>query len=319
VKVVVLAGGVGGSKLAHGLARIVPPEDLAIVVNVADDVEVHGLRVSPDLDTVMYTLAGLADPDTGWGVAGDTWEAAAMLERYGAPTWFRLGDRDLATNLRRTDLLGQGASLTEVTDSLARALGVGPRLLPATDSDVRTQLRTDDGWLEFQDYFVRRGHRDRVQEIRYAGVDDAGPTAEVLAAVAGADVIALAPSNPFLSVGPMLAMDRLRGALLEAPGVTAAVSPIVGGAAIRGPADDLFRSLGGEASASGVARHYQESVPGLLDGLLIDSVDAEQAGAIEALGVTPRVAQTVMRTEADRAALAGELLEFAATIRPARG
>jgi LPPG:FO 2-phospho-L-lactate transferase len=314
MRVTVLAGGFGGSKLAHGFALLGEdqgtPLELSVIVNVGDDFEIHGLRVSPDLDTVTYTLAGLANPDTGWGIRADTWSAAAMLERYGAPTWFRLGDADLATSLLRTERLRAGARLSEVTADLTARLAIPARIIPASDDAVATQVRTDEGWLDFQDYFVRRRHEDDVRELRYAGIESARPSPEALAAIAEAELIALAPSNPFLSLDPILGLGGMLESI-ERRGVrVVGVSPIVGGKALRGPADRIFVSLGGEASAFGVARHYADRYPGLLDGLAIDIVDADQAPAIEALGLMVLVTDTVMRSDEDRARLAEEVLEF---------
>ena len=316
IPVTVLAGGYGGAKLGHGLAlesaareaRGAPPLDLAIVVNTGDDLVLHGLAVSPDLDTLLYTLAGLANEETGWGVRDETWSGAAMLERLGAATWFRLGDRDIATNLLRTARLRAGDGLTAVTAGLAAALGVRARLLPMTDDEVRTQLLTADGWLEFQEYFVHRHHADRVTALRYQGASDARPTPEVLGAIAGARLIVLAPSNPFLSIGTILAVPGIEDALRAVSAPIAGVSPIVGGAAIRGPADELFRSLGGEPSAAGVAAHYQERHPGLLDALIIDEEDAELGERVRSTGLEPVVAATVMRDHADRQRLAETIL-----------
>ena len=275
-----------------------------MVVNTGDDLELHGLLICPDLDTVMYTLAGLANPDTGWGIAGDTWSGAAMLERFGAETWFRLGDADLATHLERTRRLRAGQRLTEVTAALAAALRVPAALLPMTDEPVRTQVATADGWLEFQDYFVRRGHRDEVRAIRYAGIDAARATSEVVSAIAAADLIVFAPSNPFVSIGTILAVPGLRDALMASAAPVVAVSPIVAGAALRGPADAMLVSLQGEASAHAVARHYATEHPGLVDDFVIDTADATPKAGIEALGLRAHVAPTVMRTDADRESLA---------------
>jgi LPPG:FO 2-phospho-L-lactate transferase len=315
-RVTVLAGGYGGAKLSHGFALASAaregsggaPLDLAVVVNTGDDLEVHGLYVSPDLDTVMYTLAGLANDATGWGVRDETWNGAAMLERLGARTWFGLGDRDLATNLLRTERLRGGQRLTTVTDSLASALGVPARLLPVTDDPVRTQLLTADGWLEFQEYFVHRHHADRVSAIRHTGATEATPTPETLEAIANAELLVLAPSNPFLSIGTILAVPAVLEAITASPAPVVGVSPIVGGAALRGPADELFRSLGGEPSAAGVAEHYQRLHPGLLDALVIDTVDADLAPRVAATGLEAVVADTVMRDHADRERLAELIL-----------
>jgi LPPG:FO 2-phospho-L-lactate transferase len=287
------------------------PLDLSVIVNTGDDLELHGLHISPDIDTVMYTLSGWANSETGWGVRDETWSNAEMLARYGAPTWFRLGDRDLATHLRRTERLRGGATLTAVTGELAAALGVGARLLPMTDDLVRTRLRTDAGWLDFQAYFVERHHEDTVHEIRIDGLAEAAATGEVSEALDAADAIVIAPSNPFVSVGPILGVPGVVGAVerAKARGVrVVAVSPIVGGAALRGPADRMFRSLGGDPSAAGVARHYVERYPGLVDMLVIDARDTAEAEAISASGVTPVVAETVMRDDGDRRRLAEVVL-----------
>jgi LPPG:FO 2-phospho-L-lactate transferase len=315
MRVVVLAGGYGGAKLSHGVAlaaeaRESGPE-LAVIVNTGDDLELHGLLVCPDLDTVLYTLAGLANEETGWGVRDETWSAAEMLARYGAPAWFRLGDRDLGTHIMRMHRLRTGARLTTVEAELVEALGVRARLLPMSDDRVRTELRTDQGWLDFQDYFVRRGHQDAVHEIRFTGIVSARPTREVLGAIADADRILFAPSNPFVSIGTILAVPGIVEALAAAGAPIVAVSPLIGGAAVRGPADRMFVSLGGEASALGVGRHYVERYPGLLDGLVIDEVDAGQADALRALGLAVRVAPTLMLTAEDRRRLALEVLAFA--------
>ncbi len=314
MRVAVLAGGYGGAKMSHGLAMLAdgdPTLELSVVGNTADDVEIHGLHVSPDLDTIMYTLAGLANPDTGWGLRDETWSNVEMLARYGAPTWFRLGDRDLATQMLRTERLRAGERLTTVTDGLARALGVAARLRPATDDPVRTHVRTDAGWLGFQEYFVQRRHEDDVLELRFEGAAEARPTAEALAAIGEADLLILAPSNPFLSINAILAVPGLAEALLAAPAPLVAISPIVGGRALRGPADRIFVSLGGEPSALGVARHYVERYDGLLDALVIDRVDADQANQVEALGLRVLVTGTVMTSEDDRRRLAAEVLAFA--------
>jgi LPPG:FO 2-phospho-L-lactate transferase len=309
--VTLLAGGFGGAKMSHGFALLGPERavEMSIVVNTGDDMELHGLSISPDLDTVMYTLAGLANADTGWGVRDETWSAAEMLATYGAPTWFRLGDRDLATHLVRTGGLRAGARLTEVTARLCEALGVEARLLPMTDERVRTHVRTAAGWLEFQEWFVGRRHADPALEIRFDGIEQAQSTPEVLRAIGAADLLVVAPSNPFVSVGTILTVPGIQDALLATPAPVVAVSPIVGGAALRGPADRMFESLGGEASALGVARHYVERYPELLDVMVIDRLDADSAPDIEALGLRVQVAQTVMKTDAHRAALAEAMLE----------
>jgi len=309
--VTVLAGGYGGAKLSHGFALIAAERglDLCVVVNTGDDLELHGLAVSPDIDTVMYTLAGLADTTMGWGVRDETWSTAALLERYGAETWFRLGDRDLATHIRRTQRLREGATLTEVTAELAAALGVNARLLPVTDDRIRTRVRTAEGWLDFQDWFVRRHHADAALEIRFDGAAEAHPTRAALAAIGAADLLVMAPSNPFVSIGTILAVPGVEAALRAAAAPLVAVSPIVGGQALRGPADRMFESLGGEASALGVARLYEEHHAGLLDAIVIDLLDEDLALPIEALDIPVLVAQTVMNTDDHRAALAATILD----------
>jgi LPPG:FO 2-phospho-L-lactate transferase len=307
MKTVLLAGGTGGAKLAHGLQQVLPPGDLAVIVNVADDLEWQGLPVSPDLDTILYTLAGLADPVQGWGVAGDTQTAMGMLERYNAETWFRVGDADLATHLHRAALMREGASLTDATAALAAALGVPSRLLPATDDRVRTVVETSAGDLAFQDYFVRRRQQDGVTGLRFEGAEQARPSAAGVAAIAEAELVVIGPSNPLVSIGPILAMPGMRQAVERAPGRRLGVSGIVAGKAIRGPADRMLASLGHEATARGVAELYR----GLLDRFVIDEADAELAPAIGELGMEISVLPTVMRSDEDRAQLARSLVALA--------
>jgi LPPG:FO 2-phospho-L-lactate transferase len=309
--VVALAGGVGGAKLAHGLAAILAPGDLTVVVNSGDDEEFHGLLVCPDHDTVLYTLAGLADRERGWGLAGETWAAAAVLEQLGEPAWFRLGDRDLALHVHRTRRLREGARLTDVNLGIQRALGVATPILPMADEAVRTRVRTPDGWLAFQEYFVRLHQAPDILEVAFAGIELARPTAEVVAAFASAEAIVICPSNPFVSIGPILVVPGMR-ALIDAArerGVrVVAVSPLVGGRALKGPADRMARSLGAESSATGIARLYA----GLIDALLVDVVDATEAPAIAALGIEPVVVPSVMTDDASRAALAAAAVAAAA-------
>jgi LPPG:FO 2-phospho-L-lactate transferase len=310
VNVVALAGGVGGAKLADGLYRALPPETLTIIGNTADDLELFGVHISPDLDTVMYTLAGLANTVTGWGVANDTFTTLAMLERYGEDVWFRLGDADFATHLKRTAGLRAGQRLTEVTAALTGPLGIRARLLPMCDERVGTEVETPEGWRDFQDYFVRRRHEDRVTQVRFAGIERARITPEVAEALATADAIIFCPSNPLVSIGPILAVPGMREALADSPAVTIAVSPIVGGKALKGPADRMLAEQGMEVSAYGVATGYV----GLIDAMAIDTLDAGDAPRIESLGMAVQVAQTVMRSDADRQQLAREVLAFAASL-----
>jgi LPPG:FO 2-phospho-L-lactate transferase len=315
-RVVVLAGGYGGAKLSHGLAlasaagvaRGEPGLELSIIVNTGDDLELHGLSVSPDLDTVMYTLAGLANDETGWGLRDETWSTSEMLARYGADTWFQLGDKDMATHVQRTRLLAGGMRLTEVTAELAAHLELPARLLPMTDDKVRTEIRTADGWLEFQDYFVRRGQQDVVLDIRRRGIDSARPTAEAVRDIAAADLIVIAPSNPFVSVGTILAVPGLLDALRHAPAAVVAVSPLVGGKALRGPADRMLESLGGRATAGGVVEHYRGHYPDLVDTFVLDTTDAAEAASLQAAGIDLDLLDTVMHSNHDRQRLAAQIL-----------
>ena len=308
VQIALLAGGFGGARMAHGFALLGDRANLTVIGNTADDVELHGLHISPDLDTVMYTLAGLANDETGWGVRGETWSAAGMLETYGEQTWFRLGDRDLATHIVRTARLRAGDRLTTVTGDLTRALGVSATVLPMSDDEVRTKIRTKDGWLDFQDYFVRHRHADAVHDVQFEGVDTAHPTPEVLQAIESADLIVIAPSNPFLSVAPILALAGLEKAIKAAAARTVAISPIVGGGAIRGPAADIMRSLGATPSGAGIAAHYATHHPGLVDVLFIDDADSDEAGAVAAHGIQAVTAPIVIAEETHRRRLAQEIL-----------
>ena len=308
MKVVALAGGVGGAKLAAGLQDALPAGDLTVVVNTADDFDLWGLHICPDLDTVMYTLAGIANPETGWGISGESFETLNMLERYGEDTWFKLGDRDLATHTLRTHRLRSGETLTEVTRVLAGALEIESHVLPMSDDPVSTVLDTPEGRLEFQEYFVRRGQRDEVLGVELRGIEDARPSGEVLTAISGADAIIICPSNPVVSVGPILDLPGMREALASSRGPRVAVSPIVGGRALKGPADKMLLSLGHEVSATGVAAMYGD----LVDGMVVDTVDGDERAGIEAMGMRVLVTGSVMREAKDRTRLASETLEFGA-------
>jgi LPPG:FO 2-phospho-L-lactate transferase len=299
-KILALAGGVGGAKLALGLARVVSPEQLVICVNTGDDDCFHGLHVSPDLDTVMYTLAGLSNPDSGWGLAGDTFNALSMLNQYGADTWFNMGDRDLATHIRRTQLLRQGATLSEVTTELCQRLGVHQQVVPMSDDPVRTVLHTDAGELAMQSYFVEHQTKPRVSSVEYVGSESAQTSSGLRAALEEANLIVFCPSNPFLSVGPILAVPGVRTGLEKSTALRVAVSPIVGGAAVMGPAAKIMSEMGYEVSGVGVAQQYQ----GLCDLFLIDDQDAHLSPAIQKLGVRPVVSSIIMNTDADKVALA---------------
>ncbi len=307
--VTVLSGGGGGAKLAHGFAQL--PVELTVVANTADDTELHGLWISPDVDTVMYTLAGRIDPAKGWGVAGDTSVAHTAMGELGADTWFLLGDKDLATHVVRTARLRAGATLTEVTAQLCAALGVGARVLPMSDDRVATTLLTAAGRLGFQEYFVGRRHADTVLGVELDGIDAARPAPGVLAALTSSDVVVLGPSNPFVSIGPILAVPGAREALAGSAARRVAVSPVVGGRALKGPAAAMLASLGHDVSALGVARLYA----GLVDVFVMDKEDTALAPAIADLGMRVATAHTVMGQGEDRARLAREILAAAENAR----
>jgi LPPG:FO 2-phospho-L-lactate transferase len=315
MRVVCLAGGVGGAKLAEGLQAALEPGELTVIVNTGDDFERHSLTICPDHDTVMYTLAGVAGAE-GWGLAGETWNVMSGLERLGEETWFRVGDRDIATHLFRTERLRRGERPTEVAAELGRAFGIPSRILPMADEPVRTRIRTDDGWLGFQDYFVRLHQAPGVREIGFEGIEKARLTPEAAQALRTAEAIVVAPSNPIVSIGPILAVPGLLDEIAVARGRgvrSVGVSGIIVGKALRGPADRMLTSLGEESSALGVARRYAAAK--LLDTFVIDTADASLAGEIRALGLEVLVTDTVMTDSASRARLAHEML--AAAVRPA--
>lgn len=311
--IVALAGGVGGAKLAHGLNLVDDGRELTVIVNTADDFELHGLHISPDLDTVLYTLAGVANPETGWGIAGDTFATMAALGRLGGADWFRLGDQDFATHIRRTQRLREGATLSDVTGEFTRALGIRDRttILPMTDDPVATLVETADGLLDFQSYFVRRQHADRVLSVRFDGIEQATMAPRVETALRETDVIVICPSNPIVSIGPILALPGVYDVLCRTEVPVVAVSPIIGGQALKGPADRMLAALGHQATALGVATIYRH----FLSGMVIDEADAHLAQQIEDLGMSVLVTDTIMRDEADRQRLAGEVLAFAETFR----
>ena len=298
--VVALAGGVGAARFLEGLTRVLAPERVFVIGNTADDAEIHGLHISPDLDTVTYTLAGLADPKRGWGLRGDSFRCLEALGRLGAETWFQLGDRDLATHLYRTERLHQGAKLSEVAAEIAAALGVRSRIAPMSDDRVRTRICTPAGELEFQTYFVKRRARDRVLNVRYEGASEATPARGVIEAIAGADAIVLCPSNPFISIGPILAVPGIRDALRSKRDRVLAISPIVGGRALKGPAAHMMKSMRLRPAATEVARLYADFV-GLF---VLDAVDRKQAALVEKLGMRALVTNTVMRGLREKKSLA---------------
>jgi LPPG:FO 2-phospho-L-lactate transferase len=302
--VVALSGGIGGAKLALGLSRILPADNLMVVANVGDDFEHLGLHISPDSDTLMYTLAGLDNAKLGWGRQDETWSFMETLTALGGADWFRLGDRDLAVHMERTRRMGQGESLSAITADFCRRLGVGPRVLPATDDRLRTQLRTDEGWLDFQDYFVRLQCRPIVRELAFDGADQARPHPDLLAALSDERLraVIICPSNPFISVEPILAVPGIRQALGACAAPVIAVSPIIGGRAVKGPTAKMMTELGMIPSAAAVAQRYGD----LLDGYVMDVEDAEEAAQVTAK-VT--LARTLMTSLAEREQLARIVLE----------
>jgi LPPG:FO 2-phospho-L-lactate transferase len=305
--VLALAGGVGGAKLALGLSRLLSPAALTVVVNTGDDEVFHGLHVSPDLDTVMYTLAGIQNPETGWGLFAESFAALTMLEELGGETWFRLGDRDLGTHLRRTELLGMGRTLSEVTAELCRHLGVACTVVPMTDDRVRTFAIAEGGELAFQDYFVRLRCEPRLRGVQFDGAETAAASPGFRSALASATVIVFCPSNPFVSIDPILSIGGIRDQVKGFRGKRVAVSPIIGGEAVKGPAAKMFVELGAEPSALAVARRYR----GLCDVFVLDAVDAELAADVAELGMEPLVAQTLMLDDAAKVELAREVLRAA--------
>ncbi len=302
---VALAGGVGAARMLRGVLAVVPADEVTAIVNTGDDVVLHGLHVSPDVDTVTYTLAGAIDSERGWGLAGETWAAMDALERYGGNTWFRLGDRDLATHMYRTQRLSDGAPLSAVTAEIVAAWRLGARLLPMSDDRVETRVSVaGEGEIGFQEYFVGRQHSVAITAVRFAGADVAKPAPGVIEALADAERVLVCPSNPIVSIGPVLAVPGVRDAVEARRDDAVAVSPIVAGAALKGPADRMLVELGHEASVVGVARLYVD----LAATLVIDEADAALAAAVEAVGMRCVVARTVMRSLDDAAALARVVL-----------
>lgn len=303
LKIVALAGGVGGAKLAHGLAQILPPENLTVIVNTGDDFEHYGLCISPDLDTVCYTLAGLANPETGWGRLDESWQAIENARRLGGPGWFNLGDLDLGTHLERTRRLKAGQTLSQITCDFCAAWGVRPTVLPMSDQSVHTMVDTvEQGELAFQEYFVRKRCEPRVKGFRFDGIDIAKAAPGALEALAAADAVVICPSNPWVSIDPILQVLNLRSTT-HRPRSIVAVSPIIGGRTVKGPAAKMYAELGIRPSALAIAEHYH----GLLSGFVLDSVDAELAGQIDLPTLTT---DTLMNLLTKRAKLAGDVLHF---------
>jgi LPPG:FO 2-phospho-L-lactate transferase len=303
--ITVLAGGVGGGRFLQGLVQVLPQREVTVISNTGDDLEMFGLHVSPDIDIVTYHLADLSPDEQGWGLAGDTFHALEALGRFGHPTWFHLGDRDLATNLHRTVLLRRGQTLSQATAEIARAFGLEVTILPMTDDRVRTRVVTDEGELDFQDYMVQRQADARVRGVQYEGVLEAKPAPGVIEAIMEAEGVVLAPSNPIASIGPILAVPGVRGALVQTKARVAAVSPIVGGAVIKGPADKMLSGMGMEVSAWQVGWLYED----FLDCLVIDHADAGQERRIASLGLDVVVTDTIMKDRERKAALARTVMD----------
>jgi LPPG:FO 2-phospho-L-lactate transferase len=306
VKVAVLSGGVGGARFVQGLVDAVDPTGVTVIANVGDDLEVFGLHVSPDVDTLLYTLGGVADEERGWGRAGETWFALETARELGAEAWFQLGDRDLGLHLARAEALQRGAPLSRITEGLVAALGIPVRILPATDDRLRTWIRIENGELTFQEWFVRERHEPEALGVRFEGAETAAPAPGVLEALADADLIAIAPSNPYVSIGPILAVERIREALADRRVPAVAVSPLIGGRAVKGPADRMLRRLAGGTGPQHVADCYE----GLIDALVYDESDGE----VE-LSVRPLVTRTLMTDRAARRRVAETALEAAAALR----
>jgi len=305
--IVVLAGGVGAARFLQGVIQLVPQEQLTVIVNTGDDRDFYGLRVSPDSDIVLYTLSGMVDEAHGWGVRGDTYNTMSQLTKYGNDDWFMLGDRDIATHIHRTNLLRQGKTLSETAESIRTQLGLGLRILPMSDQPVATHIKTPIGLLHFQEYMVKRRCADEVQDVVFVGAQEAKPAPGVLDALREAEAILIAPSNPIVSIGSILSVPGIHNVLHEAKGMVVAVSPIVGGAPIKGPADKLMRGLGLDVSAVGVARHYRD----FLDVMVIDEQDKNLVTSIEDLGIPTVVTDTIMRDSATKKALAQTVLRAA--------
>ena len=300
MKIVALAGGVGGAKLAHGLAQVLSPEELTIIVNTGDDFEHYGLYISPDLDTVCYTLAGLANPETGWGRVNETWNVIQNASRLGGPSWFNLGDQDLGTHLERTRRLRERQTLSQITKNFCQAWGVKHTVLPMSDQPVRTIVETEEGELTFQEYFVHRHCEPRVKGFRFDGIEIAEPAPGVKEAIQHADAVIICPSNPWVSVDPILKVIQ------EIKKPVTAISPIIGGQAVKGPAAKMYSELGIEPSALAVANHYR----GLATGFVLDEVDSQLDESVRGLNMQTLVTNTLMKSHDDRKRLASEVLHF---------
>ena len=302
-----LAGGVGAARFLSGLVRVIPEEDLTVIVNTGDDIELYGLHISPDIDIVMYTLAGIVDEEKGWGIKGDTFHCLKMLRKYGYKTWFNLGDKDLATHLHRTSLMTKGLKLSEAADKMRRALGLKVRILPMTDDRFETWIETDSDSMHFQEYFVKRGAKDRVLNVKFVGAETAKPAPSVVESILESRLVIISPSNPIVSIGTILSVKRVREVLRQSKARKIAISPIVAGAPIKGPADKLMRGLGLEVSAYSVAHLYMD----FLDTFVLDEADEKERTRIKDLGIKVVVTDTIMKSLEDKVRLAKTVLQEA--------
>jgi LPPG:FO 2-phospho-L-lactate transferase len=300
-----LAGGVGAARFLSGLVKLVNQKDLSVIVNTGDDIELYGLYISPDIDIVTYTLAGIVDEEKGWGIRGDTFQCLEALRRMDGEAWFMLGDKDLATHMFRTSLLKKGFKLSEITAQLRNLLGLDVTILPMTDDKFETRIVTADGTVHFEEYFVKRGSKDEVLGVEFAGADKARPAVGVLESIRDAELVIVCPSNPVVSIGTILAVNGIRDALRYTEARKVAISPIIAGAPIKGPADKLLRGLGLEVSAYSVAKLYAD----FLDTFILDAVDVSEKGRIEELGIEVKVTNTVMKSLKDKVELAKVVLE----------
>ena len=305
-RITALAGGVGAARFLDGLVRIIDPENVTVIVNVGDDVEMYGLYISPDIDTVIYTLAGIADDVKGWGIRGDTFNCLDMLSRYGVETWFKIGDKDMAIHIFRTMLLKKGLKLQEVTDIIRRKLNVKVRVIPMTNDRVETMVLTDTGLISFQEYFVKRGFQDEVKGIIYKGIEKAKPAEGVIESIMNADGVIICPSNPIVSIGTIISIDGVREALRETKAKTIGISPIIGGVAVKGPADKMLKEIGLEPSAYTIAELYRD----FLDIFVIDKADINLKDKIEEIGIRVYVTNTLMKSVEDRVRIAREVLSL---------
>ena len=300
-----LAGGVGAARFLTGLLKIVKEEDVSVIVNTGDDIEMFGLHISPDIDIVAYTLAGIVDEERGWGIKGDTFQGLEMLKKLGIETWFGLGDKDFATHIFRTELLKKDFTLSQVTDKICHALGINVKLLPMTNDKFETRIKVEDGSIHFEEYFVKRGSKEKVLGVEFAGAESAKPSPQVIDSIMDADTVIICPSNPIVSIGTILSIDGIRDALKKTSGTVVGISPIVAGTPIKGPADKLLRGLGFEVSAFGVAKLYAD----FLDTFVIDNIDGAEKSRIESLGIRVKVTNTIMKSLENKIQLAKVVLE----------